>query len=388
MPPFQPASQERVIFNVEWFDPESSLTRDMILYFYIDDGSVELFDRRTNRTFLKRTQVSTIGCKDLSLGSHITILGRHMRIVEYANERTRTFFEEDSQTTFALVKPAAVQHLGKILQIIESEGLKITRARMVQLERHEADRFFAEEQAHCQAAELLAYLTAGPCVALQLTGRDAVLRWRSLMGTTDCLTAGEECADTIQRQFGADRANNALHGSTGCEAAARDLRFFFPAAGAPRPLTSARLAADGSCCVILPHVLAERRLGDVVAAIQASGRLAVTALDLMTLTGPEAERLLEVYRGVLPECGKMVAQMSSGPLVALELSGVEEGQDTVEVLRELAGPRDPHLAALLRPESLRARFGKDLIANAVYCTDLHEDSLMDREYLFRILQPC
>ena len=360
----------------------------MILYFYTEDGSVELFDRRTNRTYLKRTQVSTISCKDLALGNQVTVFGRHMRIVEYANKKTRALFDEDSQSTLALVKPAAVQHLGKILQIVEKQGLRVTRARMVQLERHEAGTFLSESQQHCQAAEEVSSLTAGPCVALQLTGRDAVQLWRALMGPTDCLTAGEECCDTVRRQLGSQLSNNCLHGSTGCEAAGRELRFFFPPSGAARPLTSARLAADGSCCVILPHVLAEGRLGDVLAAIQADQRLTVTALDLMTLTGAEATRLLEVYRGVLPECGKMIAQMSSGPLVALELSGTEEGQDTVEVVRELAGPRDPHLAELLRPQSLRARFGRDTICNAVYCTDLAEDSLMDREFLFRILQPC
>ncbi|XP_043208832.1 nucleoside diphosphate kinase 7-like [Amphibalanus amphitrite] len=388
MPPFQPASQDRVAFNAEWYDPESSLTRDMVLYFYTEDSSVELFDRRTNRTYLKRTQVPTVTCSDLALGNLVTVLGRHMRLVEYANKKTRDIFEDDSQSTLALVKPAAVQHLGKIVQIIEKQGLRVTRARMVQLERHEAGVFFSEAQQHCQAAEELAYLTAGPCVVLQLTGQDAVQRWRELMGPTDCLTASEECCDTVRRQLGAELDNNCLHGSTGCEAAVRELRFFFPPAGDARPLTSARLSADGSCCVILPHVLAERRLGDVLAAIQADHRVTVTALDMMTLTGAEASRLLEVYRGVLPECGKMIAQLSSGPSVALELSGAVEGQDTVEVVRELAGPRDPHLAQLLRPDSLRAKFGRDTICNAVYCTDLPEDSLMDREYLFRILQPC
>ncbi|KAF0303031.1 Nucleoside diphosphate kinase 7 [Amphibalanus amphitrite] len=130
-----------------------------------------------------------------------------------------------------IFKEAAAKHLGKIVQIIEKQGLRVTRARMVQLERHEAGAFFSEAQHHCQAAEELAYLTAG----------------------TVCGAAADSWAPKLD--------NNCLHGSTGCEAAVRELRFFFPPAGDARPLTSARLSADGSCCVILPHVLAGEAAG-------------------------------------------------------------------------------------------------------------------------------
>ncbi len=55
-------------------------------------------------------------------------------------------------------------------------------------------------------------------------------------------------------------------------------------------------------------------------------------------------------------------------------------------LRELCGPNDPQMAQSMKPKSLRAIFGKDKVRNAVHCTDLPEDALIEVEYFFNILQ--
>lgn len=58
----------------------------------------------------------------------------------------------------------------------------------------------------------------------------------------------------------------------------------------------------------------------------------------------------------------------------------------VNSLREVCGPHDPEQAKSLRPKSIRALFGKDKVRNAVHCTDLLEDALIEVEYFFTILQ--
>jgi nucleoside-diphosphate kinase len=40
----------------------------------------------------------------------------------------------------------------------------------------------------------------------------------------------------------------------------------------------------------------------------------------------------------------------------------------------------------VRPKSLRALFGRDKVKNAVHCTDLPEDGILEVEYFFNILQ--
>ena len=43
------------------------------------------------------------------------------------------------------------------------------------------------------------------------------------------------------------------------------------------------------------------------------------------------------------------------------------------------------MARTLRPQTLRALFGLDKVKNGIHCTDLPEDSVLEVEYFFRIL---
>jgi nucleoside-diphosphate kinase len=81
----------------------------------------------------------------------------------------------------------------------------------------------------------------------------------------------------------------------------------------------------------------------------------------------------------------MVSELTSGPCIAVEVK--KQGTpDVVQAFREFCGPSDAQIAQRLRPNSLRARFGVDRIKNAVHCTDLTEDGVLEVEYFFKILQ--
>ena len=54
-----------------------------------------------------------------------------------------------------------------------------------------------------------------------------------------------------------------------------------------------------------------------------------------------------------------MAEMSTGPCVAMEIR--EEGGKVTGNFREFCGPHDPDLARSLRPNTLRALFGKDKV---------------------------
>jgi nucleoside-diphosphate kinase len=49
----------------------------------------------------------------------------------------------------------------------------------------------------------------------------------------------------------------------------------------------------------------------------------------------------------------------------------------VNEFRDYCGPPDPSLAKQIRPNSLRAKFGKDKVQNAIHCTDLVEDGVLE-----------
>ena len=78
----------------------------------------------------------------------------------------------------------------------------------------------------------------------------------------------------------------------------------------------------------------------------------------------------------------MVDQLASGQCIALEI----RAEDAVNSFREFVGPSDPDIARTLRSDTIRARYGVDKVKNAVHCTDLSEDGLLEVEYFFKILQ--
>jgi nucleoside-diphosphate kinase len=45
----------------------------------------------------------------------------------------------------------------------------------------------------------------------------------------------------------------------------------------------------------------------------------------------------------------------------------------------------PYTAKELFPDTIRAIFGRDRIRNAIHCTDLAKDGVLECEYFFRIL---
>lgn len=59
-----------------------------------------------------------IGLKDLYIGSTITVYSRQLVVKEYADLYTRTAFESKREKTYAMIKPDAYLHIGKIIQRI------------------------------------------------------------------------------------------------------------------------------------------------------------------------------------------------------------------------------------------------------------------------------
>ena len=101
---------------------------------------------------------------------------------------------------------------------------------------------------------------------------------------------------------------------------------------------------------------------------------------MFNLDRPTSEEFFEIYKGVLPDFSAMVDQMTTGPCIVLEV----RQENAVKSFRELAGPMDPEIAAKLRPNTLRGRFGVDRARNAIHCTDLPEDGALECEYFFSI----
>ncbi len=124
--------------------------------------------------------------------------------------------------------------------------------------------------------------------------------------------------------------------------------------------------------------------GEVIQSIF-DGRFTISSVFSIHMTLPIAETLFGVYRGLYPNYSKLIEHLCSGPVLALMVTQERGGSNVVESFRELCGPLEPELAQILYPDTLRAKFGVDIIHNAVHCTDLPDDGEMETRYMFETL---
>ncbi|XP_031678154.1 nucleoside diphosphate kinase homolog 7 isoform X6 [Oncorhynchus kisutch] len=334
--------EERFAFLAEWYDPSAALLRRYQLLFYPKDGSVEMFDVKNQRTFLRRTKYDELHQEDLFVGNRVNVFSRQLDLIGYGDQYT---------------------------------GNKLGSKK----ERKQAADFYTEHQTKSFFHNLVQFMTSGPVVAMELMGDEAVSVWRRILGPTDSGVARKEAPPSLRAQFGTDGTRNAGHGSDSLASAARELEFFFPSTAGHGPANTAN-CTDCACCVIKPHAISEALTGKILHSISAAG-FEISALQMFNMDRANAEEFLEVYKGVVTEYPNMVAELCSGPCMALEIRGT----DAPKTFREFCGPADPEIARHLRPDSLRALYGKTKVQNAVHCTDLPEDGILEVQYFFKIL---
>jgi nucleoside-diphosphate kinase len=136
-------------------------------------------------------------------------------------------------------------------------------------------------------------------------------------------------------------------------------------------------------CVIKPHAIKSSHTGDMLKSIVVNG-FQIQSLFSVHMTMSIAEELFGIYRGVFPHYNKMVEHLCSGPVLALMIQ-CRGSSSVVTDFREFCGPIEPDLGKTLRPNSLRALYGVNPIENAVHCTDLEEDGVMEVRYMFETL---
>jgi len=377
--------QERFCFITEWYDPHAAFMRKYQFHFYPEDNTMEMYDMKNHRMFLRRTKAENIRQEDLYIGSNVNVLSRQLTFVDYGDAYTEKRLNHKTERTLGMIKPDAVGKMGSIIDAIYQSGFLLSKMKMVQLSRDEAFELYKEHQSKDFFNALVGFVTSGPVVAFELMGSSAVTRWRELLGPTDSAVARSEAPLTVRARFGTDNTRNACHGSDSTESAQRELDFFFPSSGGR--LNTATFS-DCSCCVIKPHAVMEGDAGKLMQRI--SETFEITALQMFHMEQANAEEFYEVYKGVVQEYPEMVKELTSGPCIALEVrpkGGAPVGQEycTAKAFREFVGPADPEIARHLRGHTLRAQFGKDKVRNGIHCTDLPEDGLLEVEYFFKIL---
>ncbi|KAM7542849.1 hypothetical protein Aperf_G00000010751 [Anoplocephala perfoliata] len=345
-------------FTVEWFKDEAAQIESYRLNFFTCDNSVEMHDLKRNRLFLRRIRQPEIKLSDLYIGS-----------------------TQNSWLGTARVTPSGVCNAGKHIANFENNDFKIINLKMINLSNVEVRKHFVEIGECKHIDKLTSVLSNGKLVVIELMRRDAHSTLTNII-----YGSGVEEIDIF--------ANSDLLIPTQNPTASAKLAhilFSIPS----NPLNQKILdIKDCTCAVIKPHAVQNGLVGVIWEAIKAGG-YCIIAAQTFRLSRANASEFLEIYKGVLAEYPELINEFISGSCVALQIiqSGGDfdatrepEDPDSVQQrFREFVGPMDPEIARFLKPDSIRAKYGVDLVRNAIHCTDLPDDVPLEVDYLFRIL---
>ena len=131
------------------------------------------------------------------------------------------------QRTYFMIKPEIVRRnqFADVLRFVLANRFSAERLELRRLTPDVARRFYAEHEGKGFFEDLVAYMTSGPVVCVQLAGDDAQARLRKLVGATDPAKAE---VGTVRYQFGTSLQENAVHASDSPASAEREIGIIFP----------------------------------------------------------------------------------------------------------------------------------------------------------------
>jgi nucleoside-diphosphate kinase len=130
---------------------------------------------------------------------------------------------------------------------------------------------------------------------------------------------------------------------------------------------------DRTLILVKPDAFARNLSGEIIARFERKG-LKIVALRHMTVTRELAEEHYAEH-SERPFFGELVNFITSGPIVAIVLEGVE----AVKAARQVIGATDPLEAA---PGSIRGDFAIEVGANMVHGSDSPEAAAREASLFF------
>ena len=130
------------------------------------------------------------------------------------------------EQTLSIIKPDAVERNleNEIKEMFKNKGFTILKEKKIQIEKHEAEKFYKVHETKPFYNDLCSYLSSGPIVVMILEKENAVLGNRELMGATNPKDAEE---GTIRKTYGISIDKNSVHGSDSVDNSKIEIDFFF-----------------------------------------------------------------------------------------------------------------------------------------------------------------
>ena len=130
------------------------------------------------------------------------------------------------ENTLSIIKPDATDRnlTGAINSKLEKAGLKIIAQKRLKLSREMAQKFYEVHKDRPFYNDLVDFMISGPVVVQVLSGENAVMLNREVMGATNPTEAKD---GTIRKEFALSIEANSVHGSDSLENAKNEISFFF-----------------------------------------------------------------------------------------------------------------------------------------------------------------
>jgi nucleoside-diphosphate kinase len=360
----------------------------LLIYYVKNDGSgeVEIQDPKHKRRFLSRVPYPQLKVEDIRPGGRIMIFSRQYKVEGYEDKATSDALSKSQSGCILILSTSGAtsssssvtEGLGKVWQSCEAQNLRVVDARMVNISDEDVkliarDLHAASNANNNNRSKSGGVVSSGPMIVLSVMGEESPQKVQAL-------------AYSLSSSSGLPQGCNILF-APDASADARLRGAFFGDIKQQRlqsAVESAGKFSDCACLCVLPSALGNGQAGSILAELQSalsSANLSISALRIANFSRSQAEEFVEVYKAVVPEYVEMINEFSKGPFVAIEVTG----NDAVNKLREICGPRDIEVAKRVRQHSLRAKFGISAGASGVHCTDLVEDGPLECEFIFSLI---
>ena len=417
----QQIEEKDLVLNyiAEWFDPRPQITKTYLLKFYVHSQEAEMREISTGRKFLKRTRLvpsyssnSTNRSKekkwtkeDFYMGETTSILlfSRDLKLVDYADEFTRSYLQQDTERTVLIIPPSNFCNLGSVIQSIENMMHPFT---LVDCKAFMVDPHVAEDTATILRLENPDELLMKKDGSMKISNRVQEEKEEERRPLTVALAfRGKNCIQEIHNHFSSSPSNGqgnhhrggtvgVITASTSEEAEAFRELFLENSIHEPTAIYNDQSCC---CCIIKPHILKEdKKVGEILQELVHERGFQITAMQMFYLERSMAAEFYEVYNYSGKELktthyNAMVDELCSGPILVMEL--YHPNNDTAMSISEVfrshhVGPCDVGIAQRIQPSTLRAKYGQvghGRTHNAVHCTDLPEESILETAYFFDIL---
>lgn len=216
------------------------------------------------------------------------------------------------ESTFALIKPDGMEHLGEIFDTIHAEGFYIRALRMSQFSKASAKAFYEDHVGKDYFPAFADFVSSGPVVGMRLGRLDAVAHWRTVMGPRDPEEAKRVAPTSLRARFATDGRVNTVHGADSEQAKTRELDFFF---GSGTLMTRLPPVYPNTILELAPKHIQDGLLGKIVRDIRSAG-CRINAMQMFTI-----EELMDLHRKLGEDAPKVIRRkVKSGNTLFLDVS--------------------------------------------------------------------